>query len=295
MVACALVEERVGLVFSWDPRTRVWVKERGPDDGMPPPVPPIDMGAVQTYFLDPANGKWHGTILGLKARQISVELKDLYRAPAVPGLALPRTNEPAEREPRRSRAPLLAALVFLVLLIGGGAYAAQAMLGTPAAVASPTVAPAASAAPSAAPSATTSVEPTAAPTAAGGGTSGGAPVRTPAPTAPPAPQTIRLSVRLPNGTQVFYSGPGAVLQGASFQAIFSVVLPTGQGGNENLTVYLGDPNTPGANASALASRPDPNGNYVLTLRAAVPKGDQRLAVIYGTVAGIHALGSISVR
>ena len=290
------MEERVGLVFSWDPRTRVWVKERGPDDSAPPPVPPIDPGAVQTYFLDPSNGKWHGTILGLKARQISVELKDLYRAPAVSGLALPRTNEPAEPEPRRSRAPLLAGLVFLVLLIGGGAYAAQAMLGSPAAVASPTVAPPVSSAPAVAASASPSAEPTAAPTAAGGGgTSGGGPVRTPAPTPPPTPQTLRLSVRLPTGAQVFYSGPAAIAQGTTATGIFSVLLPSGQGGNDSLTIYLGEPGNPAASTTIQGARPDPNGNYVIALRATIPRGDQKLSVIYGQTPGIYTLGTIAIR
>ena len=63
------MEERIGLVFSWDPRAQHWVKERGPEDAPPPPADPIDNEAVQTYFLDShragADGTAHGAHLGV--------------------------------------------------------------------------------------------------------------------------------------------------------------------------------------------------------------------------------------
>lgn len=295
MLPSQAVDDKVGLVFSWDPRSRTWIKERGPEDGAQPAYVPIDEGAVQTYFLDPATGKWNPTILGFKARQISVELKDAYRAPFMAGLAVPEPKTAAVKTAagRRSMAPIGGAIaVLLLLLAGGGIVASQTLLATPPplATAKPSdVAAAASA--SAAPNASASAAPsqgaaTAVPTQA--------PVRTPAPpTPPPQPQTIRLSVKLPSGTQVFYSGPAAVAQNGSFQGIFSVVLPSGQGGNENLTVYLGNPS--GQSTSVLGTKPDANGNYVLTIRTFVPKGDQTLSVLYGTQPGIHQLGSITIQ
>lgn len=300
MVASQAVDDRIGLVFSWDPRNKSWVKERGPEDGAPPPAAPIDDGAVQTYFLDPQNGKWSSTILGLRARQISVDLKDAYRAARVAGLAIDPvavSGKPAAPGPKReSGMPLIAGLAAVFVLVGAGAFVAQAVLkpkdasdaGTPsAATTSATASAGASAPATASASAAASTAPSANPTQT--------PVRTAAPTAPPAPPTIRLVVRLPNGTQVVYSGPPAVTQNTSFQGIFSVVLPNGQGGNESLTVYLGDPNVPGANTNALGAKPDANGNYVLTIRAAIPKGEQRLSVIYGTTPGIFTLGTINIQ
>lgn len=298
MLASTGVDDRIGLVFSWDPRVKTWVKERGPDDGQPPPVPPIDDGAVQTYFLDPANGKWNGTILGIKARQISVELKDNYRAPYVGGLALPRVAEAKEPQAKRSRGPLLVGLGTVVLLIAGGAFVAQAMLGPgvttipaglPQVGGSPT--PSGAAAPSGAASPSASAEATSAPTTAPVG--GGGPVVTAAPTPAPTPTTIRLSVRLPDGSQIFYSGPSGVAQGAEFSGIFSALLASGQGSNRTMTIYLGEPGNP--QSVRVTANPDANGNYVVTIRASVPKGDQRLSVIYGITPGIHTLGTIAVR
>lgn len=295
------MDDRIGLVFSWDPRTKEWVKERGPDDASPPPAAPIDYGAVQTYFLDPQNGRWQSTILGLRARQISLELKDAYRAAMVSGLAIEAVavrGKPTAPAPKpRSGVPLLAGLAAVFVLVGAGAFVAQAVLGPKDADLS--AAPARTQAVAAAATANASVDASGAATAdttAPTPNATQAPVRTTAPTPVPTPRVLRLSVKLPTGAQVFYSGPGGVTSGATFQGIFSVVLASGQGGNENLTVYLGDPNAPGANTSALAAKPDANGNYVLTIRTAgVPKGDQRLSVIYGTTAGIFALGTISIR
>lgn len=278
-------------VFSWDPRSKTWVCERGPAAAAPP-VPPLDPGAVQTYFQNLQSGRWQPTILGLKARGITVELKDAYRSPYEMGLALPRRAAPEKtlRAQRRSPGVILGALVALLVVVGAGGYAASAALsrasatpapGTPSSSTAAAVG-GASGSPSASP--TVSVTPTTAP---------GAVVTPRPPTPAPTPQVLRLSVSLPNGTKVFYSGPGSVTQNTSFQAVFSVILASGQGGNENLTVYLGDPN--GVSTSNLGSKPDVNGNYVLTLRAAVPKGDQRLSVVYGTVSGIHTLGTIAVR
>ena len=295
------MDENVSLVFSWDPRVKTWVKERGPDDAAPPPVAPIDDGAVQTYFLDPTNGKWTGTILGLRARVISVEQGDAYRAPLMSGLAIPHGRDRgAAAGPRpSSRAPLFAALATVLVVVGAGAFAANAVFGGSSPVAtdapmSATPSGAGAAAAATSPSPLASQSPVASSEATPAATSAPtqAPVRTAAPP-PPAPRTIRLTVKLPNGTQVVYSGPSAVPQNTTFQGIFSVVLPSGQGGNESLTVYLGNPN--GVNTSVLGTKPDANGNYVLTLRSFVPKGDETLSVVYGTTPGIYQLGSITVQ
>src|SRR5512143_3707855 len=136
------MDERISLVFSWDPRGRAWMRERGPEDAAPPPAEPIDDEAVQTYFLDPANGRWQATILGLRARQIANDLGKAYRNAIVAGLALaeqpkrnPRLVVESEGDygdgKRRSRGALRlvgAAFVFLAL-IGGGAAAAYAFFG----------------------------------------------------------------------------------------------------------------------------------------------------------------------
>jgi hypothetical protein len=297
------VDAQVSLVFSWDPRTKVWVKERGPDDASPPPTSPIDPYAVQTYFLDPQNGKWSSTILALKARQISVDLADDYRAPFKTGLTYVPTETAADTSAPRSRVPLAASLAALLFVAGGAIVLGQTVFG-------PTV-PAVAAPPTAAPSAAATVAPTAPDAGANAEASAAAettaapaaPVatprpRTPVPTAVPTPrppQTLRLNTRLPNGTTVYYSGPASIAQGSVLNGIFSVVLASGQGGNENLTVYLGDPNTPGGYSSALGGQPDANGNYVLWVQGSVPKGEQRLSVIYGTVPGIFTLGTITVR
>ena len=304
MVACAVVDENVGLVFSWDPRAKAWVRERGPEDATPPPATPIDDGAVQTYFLDAQNGKWNSTILGLKARQLSVDLGDDYRAPKMTGLALAhapeRSSVQAPQLPRKVGLPMMAGVAAAVVLVGAGAFAAQALFAAkdsgdstvasqPARSAAGTAATAAAAA-----SASASAAPSA-PATNGSGAPTPARTAAPPPPPPPTPQTLHLNVKLPNGTQVFYSGPAAATQNSTFLATFSVVLASGQGGNESLTVYLGDPNVPGGSTNALGVKPDANGNYLINIRTFVPRGDQRLSVVYGTTSGIHTLGTIVIQ
>ena len=97
MVAFAAVDDRVQLVFSWDPRVQSWLKERGPEDAARPPAAPLDDGAVQTYFLDAQTGRWVSTILGPRGRLIADAIGKYYRMPAVAGLAI--AQEVAE-EPR---------------------------------------------------------------------------------------------------------------------------------------------------------------------------------------------------
>src|SRR6185503_17912576 len=98
------MDDRIGLVFSWDPRGRNWIKERGPADAAPPPADPIDNEAVQTYFLDTQTGRWQSTILGMQGRQISVALGNKYRAAMVVGLAIlpqPGTRKVAPQDKPR--------------------------------------------------------------------------------------------------------------------------------------------------------------------------------------------------
>ena len=86
-------------VFTWDPRARSWLRERGPEDGAPP-GPPLDEGAVATYFLDSNTGRWTASILGPQGRRVSAELKGAYRSPYAIGIksiddvAAPRPKEP---------------------------------------------------------------------------------------------------------------------------------------------------------------------------------------------------------
>ena len=286
-------------VFSWDPRTKVWVCERGPEAAKPP-VPPLDQGAVQTYFLDLQSGRWSPSILGIKARQISMELKDAYRSPYQMGLMLPRAAEPAAKTlPAQKRSPgvMLGGLVAALIVIGAGGYAASAVRNRANATPSPTSAPtgtvaAADPSASAAPSTDATAAPTAAPGGCGGGGGGGGNPTPRPPTPAPTPQLVRLTVKLPDGTQVFLSSFPSVAQGTNYNAVLTALVPDGRGTNQPMTVYLGEPN--GTHVSALM-RPDVNGNYVLNVIANVPKGEQKVSVVYGITAGVFTLGTITVR
>jgi len=224
------MEERIGLVFSWDPRARLWVKERGPADAATPPADPIDNEAVQTYFLDSHTGRWESTILGSRARQIAVELASKYRAAMVVGIAiLPQASARKvvpQPDNKRKGVPLMAGIAAIVVVIGAGAFVAQAMRPTDVDAAISTAAPVASAPASGSndPAATAeaSAEATPAPTAPGATPVRTAPPRSPAPTAPPVIQTVTYSSRLANGTTVTYSGPNSVIQGAALDGVLSI-------------------------------------------------------------------------
>jgi hypothetical protein len=275
----------IAIVFSWDPRSKAWVRERGPEDAARPPAAPIDMQAVQTYFLDPQNGHWTSTILGPRARMFSEAITDGHRAPTTNALAVGETQSRADKA-AGSRRPLAAGVGLLVLLASAAIVASATILGPrdPAAASSTgPVAPAAATAPSASsPTPGASVEVTSAP----------APEPPTVAPAPRLPQTIRLSVRLKTGTQIVYSGPSTITQGSDLRGVFSVVLPPGQP-YESLTVFLGDPDT-GAMTSAIA-RPDINGNIVLSISGRVPRGAQPLRVNYGLTPGYYTLGTIAVQ
>src|SRR5947199_7638669 len=197
-------------------RARVWLKERGPENAAKPPAPPLDDGAVQTYFLDPQTGRWVGTILGARARTIGNELGTYYRSPGAVGLAVEEEPEPnaglyIEGTERRKPVMPVAVIggVILAIVIGAGAVAAKTLFAAgeadakaalaSAAAASAVAASGASGGPQAstAPSAATSEAPAAtpAPTAPGQTTAPRtsaptAPPRTPAPTPLPQPTTI---------------------------------------------------------------------------------------------------------
>lgn len=301
MVASKAVDERIGLVFTWEPRARVWVKERGPEDAAPPPAPPLDDGAVQTYFLDPSNGRWQPTILGLRARQIAAELKDLYRSAAVSGLAIrePERPRPAVEQERRRRAPVpaIGVLLLIALLAGGGAVAANQLLAANATTPpAPTTSPASAVGGGAAPA-----SPTAAPAASATAPAPSAPaapttaVRTPAPaTAPPAtaaPAIITLSTRLSNGTTITFTGPSSVVQGTAWDAQFTARQANGQPALNNLNVYVG----PLGSGHSVTLTGNAGGVYTTSIRVTLPKGDQLLSVKFGANGEVRTLGTITVR
>jgi len=288
----------IAIVFSLDPRAQDWVKERGPEDAAHPHASPIDRDAVQTYFLDPQNGRWTSTILGLRARQISDALAD--------GRA-PRTAKPTSGEAKTqatelavedagarttqaagSRRPLAAGVGLLVLLASAAIVASTTILGQRDPASAGSTAPSSSAGTATASAATGA----SADAASAVATNAPAPEPPTAAPAPRLPQTVRWSIRLKTGTQVVYSGPAAIAQGADLRGILSIVLPPGQP-YESLTVYLGDPDV-GAMTSAIA-RPDANGNIVLSISGRVPRGAQPLRVNYGLTPGYYTLGMISVQ
>ena len=124
----------MSLMYSWDPRVRRWMKERGPSDAPPPPAEPIDNEAVQTVYLDPQSGWWTGTILGDVGRRIAAELGDSYRGPAVAGIAAQQEAPPRRVVPTPDqirRIPLLAWLIGIVIAIAVSAYASMAPLPVP--------------------------------------------------------------------------------------------------------------------------------------------------------------------
>ena len=292
------MEERIGLVFSWDPRARLWVKERGPVDAAPPPADPIDNEAVQTYFLDTQTGRWNSTILGSRARQIAVELAGKYRAAMVVGIAI--LPQPGARkvvaQPDRARkgVPLMAGIAAIVVVIGAGAFVAQAMRPADVTAVIPTTAPVVSA-PVATSDPAATAEPTAdatAPTATipGATRAPTAPPRTPAPTAPPVSQNVVYSSRLANGTTVTYSGPNSVVQGTALDGTLSVRVAGGSPGSEPLTLYVG----PLGTAQAVTLSPDINGNFKFSLKVTGAKGTVPMSFSLGKN-GIQTLGTITVR
>ena len=293
------MEERIGLVFSWDPRDRLWVKERGPADAAPPPADPIDNEAVQTYFLDTQTGRWNSTILGSRARQIAVELAGKYRAAMVVGIAiLPQASARKvvpQTDTKRKGVPLMAGIAAIVVVIGAGAFVAQAMRPADVDAAIPTANPVVSA-PVAATDPAATAEATAVATAPTATAPGATPVRTapprtPAPTAPPVVQNVIYSSRLANGTTVTYSGPNGVQQGAALDGTLSVRVAGGAAGTEPLTLYVG----PLGSAQTTALSPDVNGNFRFSLKVSSAKGTVPISFSLGKNGSIQTLGTITVR
>ncbi|HEY6959163.1 MAG TPA: hypothetical protein VI814_10090 [Candidatus Limnocylindria bacterium] len=302
------MEDRIGLVFSWDPRAKSWVKERGPEDAAPPPASPIDDLAVQTYFLDPANGRWQPTILGLRARQVANDLGKAYRTAIVSGLAMvvqPQRNprlvvevegSQAQQRTRMALRMIGAALVFVVL-IGGGAVAANTFFGPTAADANatPTRAAAASSAPQpAAGTSSASAAPTDQATPTDTTPAGTVPTTTTTRTAPPAPAAITIvsySTRLANGTVITYTGPNGVVRNTALDMTFRATQPNGSPAFDNLTIFVG----PLGSAQALTIQANTSGLYETSLKVTLPKGDQLLSVQFGRNGEVRTLGTISVR
>jgi hypothetical protein len=297
------MEERIGLVFSWDPQARNWVKERGPANAALPPAEPIDNEAVQTYFLDTQTGRWESTILGSRARQIAAELAGRYRAAMVVGLAiLPQASArktavvPQPDKPRKG-VPLMAGLAAIVVVIGAGAFVAQAMRPTDVNAALPTAAPIASALaatptdPAASAEATAEATAPAATTAPDATPVRTAPARTPAPTAPPVIQTVTYSSRLPNGSTVSYVGPNGVIQGAALDGVLSLRVASGAPGSEQLTLYVG----PLGSAQTVTLSPDVSGNFRFSLKVSSARGTVPMNFSLGKNGAIQTLGTIVVR
>jgi hypothetical protein len=113
------MEERISLVFTWNPLARYWVNERGGDQASAPPAEPIDNETVQTYFLDPQTGRWTGTILGSSGREIAAQLGTNYRSALAVGLAF------AQTERARKHVPIKVWLAGVLAVIAA-AYFAQA-------------------------------------------------------------------------------------------------------------------------------------------------------------------------
>lgn len=289
-----------GLVFSWDPFAKAWVKERGPADASPPPAEPIDHLTVQTYFLNVENGHWESTILGLRARNIAGTMGNSYRSPMMTGLAIlpPKSAAPKAAADTSGRGPvrIAGAILLVVVLVGGGAVAANAVLSPktdavastapgvvpsgPAATVAPTVAP------TDAPAATNAPAQTAAPTSVRTQT----PVRTVVPTVAPI-TTVTFSTRLTTGVTITATGPSAVLQGAAWDGQFRATQANGQLAFDNLTVYLGSP----ASGVGAVVKADTTGLYFVSIKASLAKGDQPVNVQFGRNGEIRTIGYISVR
>lgn len=262
------------------------MKESGPADAAPPPAPPVDQGAVQSYFLDTQTGRWGPTILASQARQVSFELGKAYRGPYQTGLAIEEPQEDPARARRGSRASLAAGVAVLLLLGGAAVVAGQTLLGpSESADAAPTVAPAATGAPVATVTAT-AASPTAAPTAPPAGTA----VRTQAP--PPPPQMA--PVKLKDGTVISYSGPTVVARGSTLSGRLKVTIPGGGNSYQSITIFLGNPDVAGGMVSARAV-PDGNGNASFSLAVTIPRGAQQFRISYGIAPGLYTLGAITVQ
>ena len=125
----------MSLMYSWDPRVRRWVKEPTQRDGAPPPAPPIDYEAVQTYYFDAERGVWDGTILGEGGRRIAAELGEGYRGPIVTGLTVAQKEKSHRRyvptPDQVRRIPRLAWLVGVIAAAAVAAYASWAPLPIP--------------------------------------------------------------------------------------------------------------------------------------------------------------------
>jgi cytoskeletal protein RodZ len=193
----------------------------------------------------------------------------------------------------------MAAIATIVVVLGAGAFVAQAMRPADVTAANPTAAPIVSA-----PVVVVSTDPvaTAATTAqattptatAPGATQRPAPTappQTPAPTAPPVSQNVVYSSRLANGTTVTYSGPNSVVQGTALDGILSVRVAAGGPGSEPLTLYVGLLGS----AQSVTLSPDINGNYRFSLRVTSAKGAVPMNFSLGKNGSIQTLGTITVR
>jgi len=311
------VDDRVQLVFSWDPRARVWLKERGPDNAAKPPASPLDDGAVQTYFLDPQTGRWVGTILGARARTIGNELGTYYRSPGAVGLAVEEEEEPksglyVEGTERRKPVMPVAVIggVILAIVIGAGAVASKTLFAAgeadaraaiaSAAAASAAAASAASGGPQAstAPSAATSEAPAATPEPTTPGQTARprtpAPTalpRTPAPTAPPIqPGTITLTALTADGTRLTYTGANIVSAGFVVNITVTAVLGDGTASRSQIAMRIGP-----SGGWSPATR-DSQGRYTAPVPVNTNKGAQPLYVLFGSGqnAAAYSLGNLFV-
>jgi hypothetical protein len=304
------VDDRIQLVFSWDPRAQVWLKERGPDNSAKPPAKPLDDGAVQTYFLDPQSGRWEGTILGARARTIGNELGAYYRSPGIVGLAVEDYKEPprpgmAVEQKRRPVMPFaVVGGVILALVVGAGVVASKTVFApaadTQAAATAPGSVPAASASDATAPTASapaSAPQATAAPsspsTTAPKTPTPTAPPRTAAPTPLPQPTTVILStttVQSPTGLKLFYSGPNMAPQGTVINVTVNALYESGEPYRYAIDVRIGN-----TGWSSMATRGD--GKYTAALPLIAAKGQQaiQLNVHFGNIITPYTLGTMVVQ
>lgn len=302
------MDDRIQLVFSWDPRGQIWLKERGPENAAKPPAKPLDDGAVQTYFLDPQSGRWEGTILGARARTIGNELGTYYRSPGIVGLAVEDYEDPNDRlkVEAAQRKPVMpfgvVAGIVIALVVGAGAVASKTVFtvaGDTQSLASPATsnpppsnavqtAPQASTAPSAAP---TEAPAQSAPQATAVRTpTVTTPPRTPAPTPPPQATTVILGTTLPTGYRIFYSGPNMAPQGSTIAIRVNVIDPNGEPYRWPIDVRIGN-----TGWTATATRLD--GVYTASMPLIAPKGQQaiQLNVHFGAQVTVYTLGMMAVQ
>ena len=270
-------------LYTWDPVSQAWVHERGPE--IPPPPAPPDVHALQSYFFDEDGKQWIRTVLAPMGRELAAKWQGAHKIPD-DALKNPRpatAAKPLAKKKGGSPVAVIAiAVVLLVMLGGAGVVASQTgMLAQVApesvakAIASAAPTPAASAAATPEPSPSASPSPSA--TAATGGGGGGGVVRTnppaaPAITAPPNSITVKLG----DGTTMYYTGPTAVLKNTQLPASFLVANANGRPATGVVVVILGDQRGSTQGQGII----DAQGRLTVQVLASQLSGQYPLSVLY---------------